>query len=340
MSDTLSQNEIDLLFTGGENAAPAVAATDPVREVQVYDFRRPARISKDRKRSLKAMYELLAKSVESWLTGRVRDQIELTLETVEQLTFGEFMLALPSPCASYIVDVEGSGQQGVIDFGQEFAYFVVDRLLGGADRHVVPPRPMTQLERLVVRIVAERVAHQLSEVWQDYVEFDLQVTGFESIPEMLQVANREDPVLVANIGVSIGDMSSLLLLCLPFTALEKFFTGGTNRRHALPQGSETERAEDRRIIEDTVRDARIPVHARLPAFKVPVGVLAGLRPGSILTTPVAPHDSLELYVAGQRRFLGAAGRTGRHLAVRVQHVVTPEPDDNLDPDRLTDDGDL
>ena len=204
-SESLSQNEIDLLFGGG---GPATNVAQPPREkaqdVQVYDFRRPARISKDRKRSLMAMYGLLAKSIEGWLSGRVRDQLELNLQSVEQLTFGEFMLALPSPCASYIVDVGDTGHQGVIDFGHEFGFFLVDRLLGGAGSHQVPERTLTPIERLLVRLVADRIAAQLGEVWKDYVKLDLDVSGFESIPEMLQVANREDPVLVANIGVEPG----------------------------------------------------------------------------------------------------------------------------------------
>ena len=227
-SESLSQNEIDLLFRGDEAPAETILTT-AAQEVQIYDFRRPHRVSKDRRRSLMAMYGLLTKSLESWIAGRVRDQLEFELQSVEQLTFGEFTLALPSQCASFVVSVPGTGQQGVIDFGYDFGYFIIDRFLGGSDEHVVLDRPFTPIERLVVRIVAERVAHLLSDVWKDHVQLDLEVDGFESIPEMLQVANREDPVLVANIGVTMESGDSLLLLCLPFATLETFFTGKQNR---------------------------------------------------------------------------------------------------------------
>jgi flagellar motor switch protein FliM len=333
-SESLSQNEIDLLFSGGgTDQAEPVPVRDPSQDLQVYDFRRPARISKDRKRSLHAMYGLLAKSIESWITGRVRDQIEIELQSVEQLTFGEFVLALPSPCASYIIDVPGGGQQGVIDFGHEFAYFIVDRLLGGAGQHMVPPRTLTPIERMVVRIVADRVASQLSDVWKDYVRLDLDVSGFESIPEMLQVANREDPVLVANLGVSMGDMSSLLLLCLPFATLEKFFTGTSSRRPAKTAGSAEERAQDRGTIETTVRDARVSVGARLPAFKLPLRALAAIEEGGILNTGLPTTSELELFIAGQRRFVGSPGRVGMNLAVRVHDTVKPEPEDLIEAGR-------
>ena len=72
--ESLSQNEIDRLFSSDGDPAPAERAkAAAVVDVQVYDFKRPARISKDRHRSLQAIYTLCGKSFESWLTGRTRD---------------------------------------------------------------------------------------------------------------------------------------------------------------------------------------------------------------------------------------------------------------------------
>jgi len=331
-AETLSQNEIDLLF-GGDADSPLAPAFDSGSDVRLYDFRRPARISKDRKRSLSAMYGLLAKAIESWLAGRVKDKIELELLSVDQLTFGEFVLALPSPSASFILDIAGSGAQGVIDIGHEFGYFAVDRFLGGTGPHAIPERAFTPLERLIVRIVADRLAFQLSEVWKDYVQLNLSISGFESIPEMLQVANREDPVLVANIGVTMGDLTSLILVCLPFLPLEKFFTGTSSRRMSLAKGSEDELRQDRNRIEASLRTARIEVSARLPRFEVNLAELAGLEPGKIIATGLPPTTDLEIYVSGQRRFAGAPGRVEQKLAVRVVHEVQPEPENLIQPER-------
>ena len=332
INDSLSQNQIDQLFDAGGEPEP-VKSSDPAAEVQVYDFRRPARISKDRKRSLMAMYGLLSKSLEGWLTGRVRDQIELHLQSVEQLTFGEFMLALPSPCASYIVDVDGTGQQGVIDMGHEFAYFSVDRLLGGNGKQVTPSRSLSPIERELTRIVAERVAFQTTEVWRDYVKFDLNVSGFESIPEMLQVANREDPVLVANIEVIMGETTSLLLLCLPFSALEKFFTGTSNRRQLVTLGSPAEQDQDRQNIETSLRTAQVILGARLPVFGLSLKELSELTEGGLLTTGLPLDSELHVYVSDQKRFTADPGRAGKRMAVRITEPLKPDPEDVIDPER-------
>ncbi len=333
-NESLSQTDIDSFFGGDTEPGPAVTS-EMAQEVHVYDFRRPSLISKDRRRSLMAMYGLFTKSLENWVSGRVRDQVEFDLQSVEQLTFGEFTLALPSLCASYVVNVSETGHQGVIDFGHDLGFFIIDRLLGGSAEIVAPNRSFTPMERLIVGIVAERAAYQLTNVWKDHVQLDLKVDGFESIPEMLQVANREDPVLVANIGVSIGSLNSLLMLCLPFATLDKFFTGTSNRPHQITHATPEERDADRGAVEMSVRNARLPVGARLPTFHLPVRTLASIKPGEVIPTGLSPESELELYVAGQRRFKGKAGRIGQSLAVQINDIVVPEPENIIGSQRIT-----
>lgn len=333
-NESLSQTDIDALFGGDTPPTEAVSPEAIQQDVQVYDFHRPALISKDRRRSLLAMYGLFTKSLEGWISGRVRDQLEFDLQSVEQLTFGEFTLALPATCASYIVKVPETGHQGVIDFGQNFAFYIVDRLLGGSSDFTVPDRSFTAMERLVVRIVAERAAQHLTEVWSDHVPLDLVVDGFESIPEMLQVANREDPVLVASIGISMVSKESLLLLCLPFATLDKFFTGTSHRRHQISHATPEERAADRGAVESAVRNSRLQVGARLPAFSLPIGKIASFKPGEIVPTGLSPDSELEIYVAGQKRFVGTPGRIGQTLAVHVNDIVVPEPENLIGPQRM------
>jgi flagellar motor switch protein FliM len=329
-SETLSQNEIDaLLGGGGRSAAAAIVApvaADSMSEAQLYDFRRPHRISKEKLRTLEAMYERFAKSLEGWLLGRVRGGVQLTLQSVEQFSFGEFTLSLPTPCASYTFEVrETGGQHGVIDFGHEFAYFLVDRLFGGATTPAQPNRSLSPIERMAVRVAAEKVLTVLQEVWQDYIEMHCVLTGFESIPEILRIANREDPVLVANIEVTAADTRTLLLVCLPFAVLEKFFAGGSERRISV-LGSSQEQEENRERTEQSVRGSRVRLAARLPEFRLSIRELLGLSTGHVLSTGIPRTTDLDLSVGTQRRFRAAPGRVGPSLAVRITDGLLPAPD--------------
>lgn len=328
-SETLSQNEIDALLGGGGPGGPAPVAPvarDSLPEAQVYDFRRPHRISKEKLRTLEGMYERFAKSLEGWLLGRVRGGVQLTLQSVEQFSFGEFTLSLPTPCASYTFEVRDTGgQHGVVDFGHEFAYFLVDRLFGGGGPPALPNRALTPIERMAVRVAAERVLSVLQEAWEDYMEMKFELTGFESIPEILRIANREDPVLVANIEVAAAETRSLLLVCLPFTVLERFFAGGNERRAAM-LGTPAEQDASRTATEHSVRGTRVWISARLPKFTISMRQLLALAEGHVISTGLPRTAELNVNVGGQQRFRGAPGRVGTSLALRITDELGPAPD--------------
>ncbi|MBI1809874.1 MAG: FliM/FliN family flagellar motor switch protein [Gemmatimonadetes bacterium] len=319
MAEKLSQHEIDALLGGtGDALAAANVGYSVGSDVQLYDFRRPRHVSKERLRTLEAMYERLTKSLEAWLIGRVRRQIELKLQSVEQFTFGEFTLSLPTPCASYGFDIVNvPGQKGVIDIGHEFAYFLVDRFFGGSDNPALMQRAMTPIERLAVRLVVERISGLLAEIWQDFVELDLAITTFESFPEMVQGTGREDPVLVANIEVAFGNLTSLLVLSLPLSVLDKFFSSTDQNRVKEMTGSESERRHTREVAESQLRATNVAVSARLPLFRVPMRQLLGLPIGSVIATGIPTDSPLEIHVGGQPRYRAAAGRVGKKLAVRL-----------------------
>ena len=319
-TETLSQNDIDrLLGAAAPSAAASVAPIGSRTDVQVYDFRRPHRVSKERLRTLEAMYERLAKSLEGWLIGRVRRQITLRMLSVEQFSFGEFTLSLPTPCASYGFDIRNAnGRKGVIDVGREFAFFLVDRFFGGSSGQPLPlHRGLTPIERLAVRIVVERLTTLVEEIWHDHVRLELELSTFESIPEMIQAANQDDPVLVANIEVAVEDQTSLIVVCLPFSVLQTFFSSVDRRRVQDVVTTEQERRVARETVEASLRMTYVDVAAHLPTFRVPMRQLLGLPVGAVLATGLPTDTTLNLLVNGTPRYRVTPGRIGQQLAVRV-----------------------
>jgi flagellar motor switch protein FliM len=318
-SEQLSQSDIDALLGGGGKAASPISAPLPAQSTaELYDFRRPRHVSKERLRTLEAMYERLVKSLEAWLIGRVRKQVELRLQSVEQFSFGEFTLSLPTPCASFGFDILNiEGQQGVIDVGHEFAYLLIDRFFGGGGQPASMNRALTPIERLAVRTVVERIGVLLAETWQDYVELQLDITTFESFPDMVQGTGRSDPVLVANVEVAIGSETSMLLLCLPLAVLDKFFSSAEQQRVKEMTGSEAERHATRVLTESALRATHADVAARLPSFRMPMRNLLNLPAGSVLTTGIPTDAPLELHIGGQPRFTASPGRLGNTMAVRL-----------------------
>jgi flagellar motor switch protein FliM len=291
--------------------------------IRLYDFRRPHRVSKERLRTIEAIYERLAKSLESWVIGRIRGQIEMQLRSVEQLSFGEFTQSLSTPCASFLLDVSDSGGfQAIVDVGQDFALHLVDRLFGGYGAQTHVARPLSRVERMAVRSMIDRTAVLLRESWADHISLNFEVSSFESFPDiLLQNANRDDPVLVANIGVTAGEMSSRLLICMPFAVLDRFFTNTGKRRVNAATGSEQERSMTRAIAEQSLRITRVSVAARLPEFRLSMRELAKLTEGGIIATGLSADSPVHVLIGKQERFIGTAGRVAQQYAVRIQGPI-------------------
>lgn len=312
----LSKDDIDRLLGTNKGGGAAAGAN-----ANLYDFRRPNRVSKERLRILEAMYERLGKSLEAWLIPRVRRQVEVRLQSFTQFAFREFTLSLPEPCSSFTFDILGTGQKGAIDIGAECSTFIIDRVFGGEGSAISLTRALTPIERMAVRSVADKIAGLLQEVWQDHCPMECTISGYESSPEMLQVVNREDPVLVANMEFTTGNISSMLLICLPAAVLDKFFTSSLQQRSAMLSTSEEERDATRQHSEATLRATRVPITARLPDFRISMRDLALVQEGVIIPTGIPKDSRILVQASTQERFIGHPGRVNGSLAVRILDAV-------------------
>ncbi len=325
-SETLSQRDISRLLDGGTGATPnSAVATD----IRVYDWRRPHRVSRERLRTVEAMYERLVKGLETWLVTRLRGSVEVRLQSLEQFSFGEFALSLPMPCSSFIFDIAGTGQQGVIDIGPELSTYVVDRLFGGEGGGTALTRALTPIERMAVRSIADKVAAMLQDTWKDHAPMALSVTGFESAPEALQVIGRDDPVLVANMEFSAGTVSSLMMICLPFAVLDTFVNAHSRQQVAAPSATVAERDASRHRSEAAVRASRVPLTARLPDFHLSMRDIAQLEVGRVIPTGISKDARVIVRAGSQERFIGHPGRVSGNLAIRILDAVStayPSPD--------------
>ena len=103
MPEVLDQTEVDALLVAidsGEIEADGLHRTGPAqdqREVSVYDFKRPERVSKEQLRSITALHEGFARNFGAALSGFMRTIIDVELSSVEQLTYSQFILSLPNP---------------------------------------------------------------------------------------------------------------------------------------------------------------------------------------------------------------------------------------------------
>jgi flagellar motor switch protein FliM len=132
VSKILSQDEIDALLESSTTVAPAPGAAPRGPNGQVvaaYNFRRPDRISKEQLRSLHFLHDRFAHNVSTSLSAFLRSVTEVTIVSVEQFAYSEFLMSLPEQTAFYAVSLDPLDGVAAVELNPSVAFTLVDRRL-------------------------------------------------------------------------------------------------------------------------------------------------------------------------------------------------------------------
>src|SRR4029078_6806444 len=127
---------------GAATLTPGAAGGAP--DVQVYDFKRPERVSKDQMRALEALHEGFGGNLGAALSGYLRTIIEVSVAHIQQFTYSEFIHSLPTPTCFNLLKAEQLEGQLCLEISPLIIYPIIDRLLGGSHADLlIPQRPLT-----------------------------------------------------------------------------------------------------------------------------------------------------------------------------------------------------
>ncbi|GIK16990.1 MAG: flagellar motor switch protein FliM [Planctomycetota bacterium] len=326
MSEVLDQSEIDALLaaagTSGVEEAPVATERAPWAAtagatVKPYDFKRPERVSKEQMRALEAIHETFARNLGASLSGFLRTIVEVRVATAEQLTYSEFIHALPNPTNFNLLSAEPLQGQLCLELSPIIIYPIIDRLLGGSSSEVfIPQRPLTLIELRLVRCITDRAVASLTEVWSELVDVKFELREVESNPHLVQIVAPNEVVIVLGMEIRLGSRAGTMSLCIPYKVIEpvmeKLASQGwvAYQRQAVSEKRETEIA---RNIAATWVDLR----AFLAQTTITVRELKTLAAGDIIQTAKPRTADLILQVNGLNTFAGALGRHKDHFALRI-----------------------
>src|SRR4051794_25115983 len=206
------------LFGG---AGAAVGGVAPARDVQVYDFKRPERVSKDQMRALEALHEGFGRNFGAALSGYLRTIIEVSVAHIEQLTYSEFIHSLPNPTCFNLLKAEQLDGQLCLEISPLIIYPIIDRLLGGSNADLfIPQRPLTQIEQRLVTRITDRAMQHLSEAWSNLTPVTFSVSDFESNPQLVLIVPPNETVVVVGFELKMGNRAGTMSLCIPYNVIE------------------------------------------------------------------------------------------------------------------------
>ena len=321
MGKILTQEEIDLLLGSASELrkeSPGADSGPSVNSV-TYDFRRPDRVSKEQLRSLHLLHDRFARNVSASLSAYLRTLTDVSIVSVEQLTYAEFLMSLPDPTAFYALMLSPGDGVGALELNPGLAFSMIDRILGGSGKGVALSRALTEIEQNVVDGLIKLVLENLSETWKSIHEVQFRITGRETRPQMLQVAAPNETVLLLVFDVRLGDVRGMLNFCMPAATIETFgdvFTQGYYRLRREPSVAQ------RDGLTRSLGRVRMPVTAFLETSMTAREVVE-LSPGDVLTLGRPISHPVKVQVGSAPKFSGRLVRRGAHVAIAISDGPTP-----------------
>jgi flagellar motor switch protein FliM len=306
MSRVVSQEEMDVLMSVGEKPEASGHAT-------VYDFRRPDRVAKEQLRSLHYLHDRFAMNVSTSLSAFLRSMTEVSIVSVDQVTYAEFLSSLPDPTAFYAISLQPLDLLGALELNPSVAFTMVDRMLGGTGDSPCPDRPLTEIEQNVVDSVVKLLLDHLMETWRPVFTVQFRMHGRETRPQMLQVTGPNEIVIRMGFAVRVGDSRGTLNLCIPAAAIEAVgssFERAWQRTRRQPTAEETARL--------TANLGRVPlaVTAQLETVLTARDLLA-MQPGDVVHLGHSARQPVTVQVGSQPAFLGHLTQRNGRIAINV-----------------------
>lgn len=297
-----------------EAAGGEAAGGDKRQRVVPYDFRRPDRLSKEQMRSLYLLHELFSRTLSSSLPVFLRAISEVTLVSVEQQAYAEYIFGLPDPTTIFTLSMHPLQGVCIMELNPTVTFPVIDRMLGGPGLELREPRAVTEIEQKIIEGFLKLVTDDLREAWLPFVDLDLQVVGRETRPQLLQVVPPNEVVLTIVFHVQVADSRGMLTLCIPAVTLEPIIQKFNQSSYARTRDTPPEQTA---ALLANLSGVTLQVAAELRGTTAALDDLMALAPGDVLRLDNAFGHPATVSVGGVAKFEGEFVAQNGRVAVRL-----------------------
>lgn len=325
MGEVLSQNEIDSLLqalSSGELDADEISNADE-RVAKSYDFRRPAKFSKEHLRTLEIIFEHYGRLLSTNLPVYLRKNIQVSVVNSEACTFSEFSTALANPVLLAVVDFAPLGGNIMLEIAANLGFAIIDRMLGGQGNPLDKSRDFSEIERSIIDRIITVMVQLLREPWKNVTEINPYLERVETNPQFAQIIAPSEMIAIITINVKIGDVEGLVNVCLPYFTLESVMDK-LNTKYWFANMKENNGEQFEEHIETIIRKVNMPLKAVLGKSVITVSDFVNLQRGDIIKLDSRVDSEMEVYVGSIKKFTALPGSSRDAYAVRVTSVLREE----------------
>lgn len=319
MKNVLSQDEIDSLInalSSGQLDTEEIEAESSRPNVKNYDFSRPNKLAKDQIQTLRGIHENYARIVSNTLSNQVRNNVKLSIASIEQVTFGEFIRSIPNPTVMGIFSFEPLEGICILELNPMFCFNMIDLYFGGNLSHPYRTREFTDIELMMTKEMLNGMIDTFRTVWADVIELMPQLEAVDTNPLLQQALPHNETVVLMTFKTQIVEENTFINLCIPYRTIESI----ADELHAKNYDvMKTKKGANIYVddIESTLRNAKLDIGIILGKTKISVNDFVDLDIGDIIELDTKLDQPMKLYVEDRQKYYVQPGLYNQKLAVQV-----------------------
>jgi flagellar motor switch protein FliM len=307
----LNQDEIDSLL--GFDESEEVAGD----QSGIHAILNSALVSYERLPMLEVVFDRLVRMMSTSLRNFTSDNVEVSLDNILSLRFGDYLNSIPLPAMLSVFKAEEWDNSGLLTIDSSMIYSIVDVLLGGRRGTAamrIEGRPYTTIERNLVERLVHVVLADLSAAFDPLSPVTFRFERLETNPRFATISRPANAAIVAKLRIDMEDRGGRLELLIPYATLEpvrelllQMFMGEKFGRDSI---WETHLAEEMWFTE-------VEMEAILDEVEMPLRQVLKLEVGSQIMFNATPDSIVILRCGDVPMFAGRMGRRGNNIAIRV-----------------------
>lgn len=330
MAEILTQEEIDELLSAvaeeGFEEKKVEREDFTPKKVSAYDFRRPDRVSKEQLRSIRNLHDKFSRNFSSNLSGFLRTITDINLISVDQMTYGEFLLSLPDPTSFNILSMIPLEGNIVLEINPSLVYPIIDKLLGGAGEPLYKIRELTSLEIDIINNLIAIIMKDLQEVWKQIIpniKFRKEVS--ENSPQIVQIVAQNEVVVLVVFEVKFGEVSGMINICYPTITIEPILAKLSSQDWLIGAKRFKTGSLGKRILK-LIEDIKIPLSVYLGRTILNFQQILEMEKDSLILFNKKSNKPFELYVNNVYKYDVMLGRLDFKKAAKVVRMLPAKYD--------------
>ncbi len=311
-SRNLNQEEIDSLLGYSGDDSSYSSQKNGVQAILNSNM-----VSYERLPMLEIVFDRLIRLMATSLRNFTQDNVEVSLDSIESMRFGEYIDSLTLPTLLNVFKADEWDNYGIMSLDSSFIYSMVDVLLGG--RHGtaamrIDGRPYTLIELNILKEIIQIILSDLSTAFDPITSVGFLFERMETNPRFVTITRMSNAVIVAHLRVDMEDRGGRIDLMFPYATLEPV-------RELLLQMFMGERLGRDTIWENHLMsqlwDTDVEVKAVICETETLLSNVSKWQKGSFLPLEISPHDNISVYCGDVPLFNGTMGRKDNNVVIKV-----------------------